>query len=173
MDWLQECAKVAAKEGLPINWCTPVGLPIQQAYQSMKSRRVKTTLGDTVIYLSLREEQSSIDKGRMKSSVSPNFVHSMDASHLMSSVDLAQRNGIEDFAMIHDSFGTHAANTNLFGACLRESFISMYEDHNVLEEFRASILAMLPKELHKDIPPVPPKGTLDLQQIRDSDFFFA
>lgn len=173
MDWLQQCAKVAASEGLPINWRTPVGLPIMQSYQSMKSRRVKTTLGDTVVYLSLREAQSTIDKGRMKSSVSPNFVHSMDAAHLMLSVATALDNGIENFAMIHDSFATHCASTELFGACLRHAFVDMYENHDVLEEFRQSILAMLPEERHDEIPPVPAKGDLDLEQVKESDFFFA
>jgi len=173
MDWLQQCAKVAAAEGLPINWRTPVGMPILQTYQSMKSRRVKTTLGDTVVYLTLHEGTSEVDKGRMKSSVSPNFVHSMDAAHLMLSVATARDNGIDNFAMIHDSFGTHAANAEMFGACLRHAFVDMYEDVDVLTDFRKSIIAMLPEERHDEVPPVPAKGTLDLQQVKDSDFFFA
>jgi len=173
MDWLQQCAKVAASEGLPINWRTPVGMPILQTYQNMKSRRVKTTLGDTMVYLTLHEATTEVDKGRMKSSVSPNFVHSMDAAHLMLSVATARDNDIEDFAMIHDSFGTHAANAELFGACLRHAFVEMYEEVDVLNTFRDSIIAMLPEERHDEVPPVPAKGSLCLQQVKQSDFFFA
>jgi len=97
----------------------------------------------------------------------------MDAAHLMLSVATARDNGIDNFAMIHDSFGTHAANAEMFGACLRHAFVDMYEDVDVLTDFRKSIIAMLPEERHDEVPPVPAKGTLDLQQVKDSDFFFA
>lgn len=173
MDWLQKCAKVVSQADEPIIWTTPSGFPVIQRYPSMASRRVKTKLGDSIIKLSLREDQPSIDRKRMASAISPNFVHSNDAAHLSLSVDLALDNDIVDFAMIHDSFGTHAANAELFGACLRHAFVDMYREHDVIEEFREAMLAHMPEGGFERLPPAPPKGGLDLDLVLQSDFFFA
>lgn len=173
MDWLQECAKVVAGEGLPVYWTTPVGFTVMQKYSSFKSRRVETRLGDRVVKLSLQHEQDNIDKRRMASAISPNFVHSLDATHLMMSVCYAEDNGIESFAMIHDSFGTHAADTNMLAACLREAFVDLYEEHDVLEDFKAQIERQVDPDQQKKIPQLPAKGDLDIACVRDSDFFFA
>ena len=92
MDWLQKCAKVVAKEELPVYWTTPAGFIVMQQYHNYKSRRVKTKLGEAVVKLSLQEEQDTIDKRRMANAISPNFVHSMDATHLVMSVCYAKDN---------------------------------------------------------------------------------
>lgn len=173
MDWLQSCAKVVAKEGLPVTWTTPVGFPVMQRYPEMKQKRVKSKLGDSIIKLTLREEQEQIDRKRMASGISPNFVHSMDAAHLMLSVDYATQNKVTHFAMIHDSFGSHAADAEMMGSCLRHAFVDMYRENDVLEQFRESILAQVEEERREDIQPVPEKSNLDLDRVLESDFFFA
>lgn len=173
MGWLQKCAKVVAAEELPVYWKTPVGFRVMQSYKNYNSRRVKTKLGDAVVKLTLQEEKNTIDKRRMQNAISPNFVHSMDATHLIMSVSYAYGNGIEHFAMIHDSFGCHAADTNKLAACLREAFIDLYTDIDMLEDFREQIVRQVSEDDAKNIPPVPAKGTLALEEVRDSDFFFA
>ena len=173
MDWLQECAKVVAKEQLPVYWQTPSGFPVMQVYKNFSSRRVKTKLGDAIVKLSLQQEEQTIDRRRMANAISPNFVHSLDATHLVLSTDLAVLNGITHFAMIHDSFGTHAANTNKLAACLREAFVGLYHGTDILEDFRQQILLQVEPENQKKIKAVPPKGNLDVTTVRDSDFFFA
>ena len=49
----------------------------------------------------------------------------------------------------------------------------MYERHDVLEDFRNDVLAMLPEEAHGDVPPTPAKGSLDIREVLRSDFFFS
>lgn len=173
MDWLQKCAKVVAAEELPVYWTTPVGFKVMQQYRNTSSRRVKTKLGDTVVKLSLQEEKNTIDKRRMQNAISPNFVHSMDATHLVMSVCYALDNGIHSFAMIHDSFGCHAADTNMLAACLREAFVDLYSDLDVLDDFRQQIERQVDEADVSKIPALPPKGSLDLELVRESDFFFA
>jgi DNA-directed RNA polymerase len=75
--------------------------------------------------------------------------------------------------MIHDSYGTLAADMPMLGACLRQAFVQMYSDHDVLTELRDSLLQQLPASQHKKLPPVPPKGSLDIRSVLQSDFFFA
>lgn len=173
MDWLQGCAKVVAAEELPVYWTTPVGFRVMQKYNNTASKRVKTKLGDAIVKLSLREDKTTIDKRRMANAISPNFVHSMDATHLMMSVAYACNNGVGSFAMIHDSFGTHAADTNMLAACLREAFVNLYTDLDVLEDFRQQIIRQVDEAEQKKIKAVPPKGDLNIDEVRASDFFFC
>jgi DNA-directed RNA polymerase len=49
----------------------------------------------------------------------------------------------------------------------------MFSENDILENFRNDVLRQLPEELHDKLPEVPAKGNLDIQQLRDSEFFFA
>jgi hypothetical protein len=52
-----------------------------------------------------------MDKSRQANGIAPNFVHSMDAAHLMKTIIKAKdKHDIEDFSVVHDSFGTHACD---------------------------------------------------------------
>jgi DNA-directed RNA polymerase len=173
MDWLQKTASIAASEELPVNWKTPVGFPVLQSYYDMREREVETRIGDRLrVQHILQEETDSIDKRRQASGISPNFVHSMDACALMMSVRRALNCGVKNFGMVHDSYGTLAADMDAMASCLREAFVELYQ-HDVLEEFRNSILAGLSEKNQKEVPPCPPKGNLELSAVRESVYFFA
>ncbi len=175
MDWLYKAASLAAKEGLPVNWTTPSGFPVQQIYRDVRSRRIKTKLAGNIIrkvFLTIQEHLDTIDKRRQASGISPNFVHSMDAAALHLYVNLAAEYGIEAFSLVHDSYGTLAADTEVSACCIREVFVRMYQD-DVLENFRTELLELLSEKNARKLPPIPPKGTLDLALVRQSVFFFA
>ena len=71
--------------------------------------------------------------------------------------------------MIHDSFGCHASDIPMLSACLREAFIDLYVNNDPLETFRLQT-----QQLTDTVLPTPPvKGTLDLTDVRKSEFFFA
>ncbi|MCA2979338.1 MAG: hypothetical protein INH37_13705 [Myxococcaceae bacterium] len=172
MGWLKKVAQVAAAQGLPITWITPDGFPVWQAYRVSEEQRVRTQLYGG-IRLMLRVDTGEIDKKKQASSVAPNFVHSLDAAALRRYVVIAHDNGIRHFALVHDSYGTVAADAEMMGRCLREAFIDLYENHDVLADMREAVLAMIPEESRKEVPALPVKGTLDLTLVRESDFFFA
>jgi DNA-directed RNA polymerase, mitochondrial len=44
---------------------------------------------------------------------------------------------------------------------------------DVLGQFRATIASQLSEENLIDLPPVPPTGDLDIEQVLNSAFFFA
>lgn len=173
MAWLQSCARLASKTDLPINWRTPSGLWVQQAYKEAKRYNVKIHLLGREVQLKLVGETAQIDGTRQVQAIAPNFVHSLDAAALTVTVNTAAANGVTSFAMIHDSYGTVAADTDMLGACLRHAFVDLYKNHDVLAEFRESIVAMLPPELAEKVPPLPAKGDLDIEAVLGSDFFFA
>ncbi len=173
MGWLKKAAQLVAQEGLPVTWRTPDGFPVQQAYYDTKKRLIELGLAGQRIVLTIREELPTISKRRQEQGVSPNFVHSCDGTALRQYVVLAKANDINSFAVVHDSFGSLAADYNMMQACLREAFVDLYRDHDVLEELRSNISPILSGERVGKLPEVPPKGALDLEAVKKSDFFFA
>ena len=170
MDWLQECAKELAAKNLPIMWTTLDGLPVMQNYPDMKKRRLKTKFGDKLVYLTVQEaNKNKLDRRRQGAGVSPNHTHANDSCHLRMTVNLAADNGVTHFAMIHDSFGCHASDIEMLGACTRETFLWMYHENNPLQSFKDECEATLGATL----PDLPKKGNLDITQVIHSEFFFS
>ena len=173
MDYLQTIARIVAKEQLPVHWVTPIGFPVYQSYPEMKSKRVKAMLMGEVIKPRINTETDLTDKLRMGNGVAPNVVHSVDSAAMMATVNIAYKNGITNFCNVHDSFGTTAGDVETLNKSIREAFIKMFTDNDILKNFRNDVLKQLPVELHHKLPEVPAKGDLDIQQLRDSEFFFA
>lgn len=169
MDWLQEVARVTAGADTPVLWTTPAGFPVRQEYNQMTGQRVKLFVAGERHRVTLTSRTKQLDKRKQASSISPNFVHSLDAAHLMLTMAACAEFGLDNVAVIHDSFGTHTSDTSLLHALLREEFIAMYQ---------ADILTRLKEQIEEqidaDLPALPPGDLgLDLEQIRESDFFFA
>jgi DNA-directed RNA polymerase len=108
----------------------------------------------------------------MQSGIAPNFVHSLDAAHCMKTVNKCQEFGVQNFSMVHDSYGTLAADVGKLAYYLRETFIEQYSV-DVLQAFHDEVVQQLPPELAAELPPLPKKGGLDLPQVRQSRYFFA
>lgn len=174
MAWLQEAARIAAGEGLPVRWTTAVGFPVIQAYPNLNQRRVSTTINGKIVYkLVVKEKIEGVDRRKQAQGVSPNFVHSCDAAHLMLTVVRAGQAGIRSFAMIHDSFGTTAADTEVLFMTIREAFVEMYEEVDVLTNFRDELVDQLNEKNREKLPPLPEKGNLELASVVESRYCFA
>lgn len=172
MDWMQTAARVVAKEGRPVCWTTPLGFPVVQAYVKTKEVRVETSLAGTRKTLSVREELLKPDTRKAGNSISPNIVHSLDACHLMLTVSNAVDQGINSFALVHDSFATHAGRSEEFYDIIRSSFIELYEE-DIFAELLDQFKAQVPESKHENFAPLPTKGNLDPEAIRDSLYCFA
>ncbi|WEM05505.1 RNA polymerase [Ralstonia phage BOESR1] len=173
MRWLQDAASLAAAEGLPVRWTTPVGFPVMQAYPALEQRRVKTAINGKLIYLVMNKERDELDKRKQGQGISPNFVHSCDAAHLMLTVVRASQKGITNFSVIHDSFGTNAGDTEELFSTVREAFVEMYNEIPVLENFRDEIARQLSEKALKKLKPLPERGTLELDRVCESRYCFA
>lgn len=172
MDWMQGVARVAASNDLPVRWTTPTGLVVQQSYRKKVSKMIDTVVGGIRVQQTLNEQSVELDTRRQVLGIAPNVTHSLDAAHLMHCVALAKRMGVVSFAMVHDSYGTHAADCDRMAEAIRVSFIEQYRP-NVLQQFRDEVAAQLPEDKVADLPPVPTLGTLELDGIKDSQYFFA
>lgn len=171
MEWFQFAAREAAKEGLPVRWQTPDGLYVLQAYAKPVTKRINVVFGSTRSFLTVATgENAGLDKQKQANSISPNWVHSMDASHMRLTVRRAWEEGLRSFSLVHDSYGTHAGNAAALAYYLREQFVEMYSG-DVLENFKNDLEGQLREGM--TLPELPPKGTLDLSQVMDSQYFFA
>lgn len=173
MNWLQKAASAVSAEGLPIRWASPVGFPVMQSYWDMKDRIVKSSINGSIIKVTMQEATDKLDRKAQANGISPNFIHSCDAAHMMLTTVRAKQEGINSFAMIHDSFGTTAAETEDLFRIVRESFVEMYSDVDVIEQFRDEIHRQLSIEAAEELPPLPLRGSLDLTGVIHSRFCFA
>jgi DNA-directed RNA polymerase, mitochondrial len=114
-----------------------------------------------------------IDKAKAANGVAPNFVHALDASHLLLVANASAREGIRSIATVHDSFGCLAPQAAQFNQIIRAEFALMYETHDVLAEIHERAFADLTHANQNRLPPLLPYGNLNLKDILNADFAFA
>ena len=188
MNWLRAMAKLVSKSLSPVTWTTPSGFPVFQSYYLLKRKVITTTLegsitmkGDVPVWthkgakyqINSSENSNVIDPKRQVSGIAPNFIHSLDASHLMFSVSAALDAGIHSFALVHDSLGTHAGKTEEFFHIIRQKFYDLYANNTPLETFREHITPQIPEGLRGRIPDIPHIGTLDIKDVLDAEYLFS
>lgn len=170
MDWLRSAAPkvLAAKAAINdpdpvISWVTPTGFLATQAYFDIEIHRIRTLLhGDVRIRVAAETDRP--DVSRHASALAPNFVHSMDAAHMQLVAASAKRHGIDHLAMIHDDYGTHAANADTLFHIIRQEFVTMYQGNQPLVQFA---------ERYPEAGTPPEEGDLDITEVLLSDFFFS
>ncbi len=172
MNYIKDIAKLYVENGLSFYWKTPTNLIVRQYYPNSRKKRVQSHLNGSIIRLTYREtEENTIDSRKMLSAASPNFVHSLDASALTLTVVKCLDQNIKDFAMVHDSYATHSPNMPRLNNELRNAFVAMYEDNDVLHNLYTNAVTTLPEGV--DVPPPPKQGKLNLKEVLKSDYFFA
>ncbi|SFZ81709.1 DNA-directed RNA polymerase [Devosia enhydra] len=173
MAWLQATAMALAEAEKPFDFTTPTGNKVRQSYYTLNRLRLNTIAGKLVLW---EEDRTGGLQGRKQMlAAAPNLIHSFDAAHLTMTVNaMAERLGPNvSFAMIHDSFGVHAARVDDLSRCLREQFVVMYQQDwlEILQaEFNAQAegLAEVPHYSEFIVP-----GDFDVSECLDSEFFFA
>ena len=107
-----------------------------------ESKRVKTKMGDSIVKLSVATDTNVIDKRKTGQSVCANYIHSLDAACLMLAVVKAKEAGVDNFSMIHDSYGCTVADTKTMANAVRDAFCEIYKQ-DVLKNFADEMYAML------------------------------
>ena len=127
-----------------------------------------------VIKPRLKIETDKTDKLKMANGIAPNFVHALDSSAMMRTVNIAYAKGIRNFCNVHDSFGTTAGDVETLTESLKEAFIKIFTNNDVLEKFRDEVMDQVTNpDLKLQFPAIPAKGALDIWKLNDCDFFFS
>jgi DNA-directed RNA polymerase len=116
-------------------WTTPLGLPIVQPYRKLKRKQVMTSL--QTIFISDPASHSEVNSMKQASAFPPNFIHSLDATHMMLTA-IECRNQDLSFAAVHDSYWTHACSIDKMSEIIRDTFIALHSSdvlQKMLEEF--------------------------------------
>lgn len=106
-------------------WTTPLRMPVVQPYRTSKSRIIVTNLQR--ISISDPHRSDPINKRKQLQAFPPNFIHSLDATHMILSALRCDELGLS-FAAVHDSFWTHAADIEAMNDVLRDAFIRIHSE---------------------------------------------
>ncbi|TQS39419.1 hypothetical protein Golomagni_00062 [Golovinomyces magnicellulatus] len=118
-------------------WTSPLGMPVVQPYRTAKGKMIRTSMQN--LNLSEPQYNSPVNKRKQLQGFPPNFIHSLDASHMILSAIGCDKLGLS-FAAVHDSFWTHACNVDTMNNVLREKFIEIHSDDiigRLAAEFKA------------------------------------
>ena len=168
MEWLQKVARMICKNENVVQWTTPMGLLIHQPYLTHQVKTYRLRFAQTQKRIYVPYTLGNIDSRKQANAIAPNFIHSMDASHLQLTICTATDQGINHFAMIHDSYGTTVADAEQLFKTIRECFVKMYTEHDVLQEFADEVSHLTEQEL----PEMPSKGSFDIKEVLNSLYAF-
>jgi DNA-directed RNA polymerase, mitochondrial len=141
-EWLKECARRISKSLGPkdfqdkkpsnafpflstVVWTTPLGLPVCQPYRKLDVKAISTLVSN--LYLVNPNSIGAVNIRKQTTAFPPNFIHSLDASHMLKSAIACDQAGLT-FASVHDSFWTHACDVDVMNVVLREAFVRMHKD---------------------------------------------
>lgn len=129
-DWLNECAHtIASRYKQPVSWETPLGFYVVQPYTMPNSKTVARSLTtgistDSVFY---SDPLSRLNTSKQKSAFPPNYIHSLDSSHMMLTSLNCQRKGIT-FVSVHDCYWTHPSTVDVMNRICREQFVALHSE---------------------------------------------
>jgi DNA-directed RNA polymerase len=134
---LSQIQKSAETFRTSIIWTTPLRMPVVQPYRKDSTHKVKAKLQDITVVK--RHTSDAVDKRKQLQAFPPNFIHSLDATHMTLSALKCSELGL-DFAAVHDSFWTHASDIPNLNVILRDAFVRMHSEDiigRLSEEFKA------------------------------------
>lgn len=166
--WLKKIAKISSDMNTHLEWTTPSGFKVRHQYYGKTNHiiDIRTLTFRTSVQFNefVRDE---VNGREAANGISPNFVHALDASHMFFTIEDLGNNGIESFAFIHDSYATHAIFIDLLRDITRKQFVRIHSV-NQLEILRQQ----LQEQLGVELPEVPSTGTLDINKVLESEYFF-
>ncbi|XP_019512733.1 PREDICTED: DNA-directed RNA polymerase, mitochondrial isoform X1 [Hipposideros armiger] len=178
--WLAESARLIARTGSAVEWVTPLGIPVIQPYH----QDAKVLINGGIQSLTFSNSGDTSQKPnilKQKNGFPPNFIHSLDSSHMMLTALHCYRKGLT-FVSVHDCFWTHAADVPIMNQVCREQFVRLHSQpilHDLsrflVERFcsgprskKARVARLLDMLLS-----VPKTGTFNLEQVKRSTYFFS
>ncbi|MCD8139838.1 MAG: hypothetical protein LUE17_08690 [Planctomycetaceae bacterium] len=177
------------REPSAIRWTSPAGFPVLLVeYAENPGEGEAVIFGETVRFQNNRyltetkevvnpdgttgiAEMKIIDASKTAKGFAPDVVHSLDASHLMFTIDRCLSEGMRSFVTTHDCYGTLAADMPRMNIILRETFVDMYR--NLDMKTLAAHLAQENGIDRGELGDFDLHGDLDLDDVLKSEFFFS
>ncbi|KAJ4943117.1 hypothetical protein JOQ06_005623 [Pogonophryne albipinna] len=123
-EWLTESARLISKAGHSVQWVTPLGLPVIQPYHRARRLVLKSLLQSVFLLINYDTKQMP-DTVKQKNAFPPNFIHSLDSTHMMLTSLHCYSAGLA-FVSVHDCFWTHALTVDTMNKICREQFVALH-----------------------------------------------
>ncbi|KAG0331658.1 DNA-directed RNA polymerase [Podila humilis] len=127
---------IADQQMTSVIWTTPLNLPIVQPYRKMEHKQVRTNLQSLTI--KDPSQASPVNVQKQRTAFPPNFIHSLDATHMLMSAVGCVEAGLT-FASVHDSYWTHARDVEVMNEVLRKQFIELHSN-NIMETLQKEFM---------------------------------
>eukprot|EP00415_Alexandrium_ostenfeldii_P001627 UN1627 len=162
--WFDSISRMLNDLEQPTSWVSPMGLACVQPYKRQRSITVLSNMQRISVN---HGETRKVQKVKQRMGFPPNFIHSLDATHMMMVADGCKREGVS-FAGVHDSFWTHACNAPSLNRIIRSAFVELHQQP-ILEDLYEDLLVRLGGV---EPPPLPKQGLLDLSGVHKSLYIF-
>ncbi|CAK6955249.1 DNA-directed RNA polymerase%2C mitochondrial [Scomber scombrus] len=184
-DWLTESARLISKSGHTVEWVTPLGLPIIQPYHRVRNQVLKSTMQHINLQIT-HDSKERPDTVKQKNAFPPNFIHSLDSTHMMLTSLYCYSAGLT-FVSVHDCFWTHALTVDTMNKVCREQFVALHSQpilqelsNFLLQKYCTGLAADAKNKKYQEyrrlvllLAKVPQTGDFDLQQVKKSTYFFS
>jgi len=165
--WMIECVGVLCGVGVAPTWTTPTGTEIIKAYRKPTNKQVMVN-GLRTWLPSYSNVAGTLDTKKNKAAIVANLIHSFDAAMLQDTVVRILNQSVGPVSFVHDSYGCTAGDMALMNAALREAAYDMYVV-NQMEVLRDTWQSMVVAVL----PPCPEFGSMRVEEVLKSPYFFA
>lgn len=149
-----------------LQWKTLLGGLIINRYTTTEEKRVNIRSMGLTQVVAYNRNYDLNNRRKAASGIAPNFVHGQDSTHLM--MVILRHSGY--IVPIHDSVATHACDVDEMHKHLREAFYDLYTSTDPLETLREAAEAAGGDCSEIEMPE---HGTLNLELVKDSPFFFC
>lgn len=181
--YIHKMNNIVAKQQKHIWWTTSDGFHIVHV-KNMLLRRKKISCKlpgsrkDTYLQVRVFSDEK-VNAQKMKSAISPNYIHSLDAELLRRVALRMKEEGIEDTDWIHDSFGCHPNDVDFMLEVSKDEFFKQMERLPLLvldKELRRQVRRTESNNKKLGLVQVPDLKEFtidDLTSVYDSDWFFS
>lgn len=170
--WLNNCAYIIASRcRQPVSWETPLGFPITQPYMTpprySSSKLLSQAIGEAI---PLNDPFAQLNASKQKTAFPPNYIHSLDSSHMMLTSLYCQRQGVT-FVSVHDCYWSHPSTVDVMNRICREQFIALHSEpllESLSEQFMNQLGNLLKR--HNKIPQTTLKAYANLHKRIDDEY---
>ncbi len=166
--WVKKVGGIIAKEGKQPHWVTPDGFSVRlKEYKTEQIRREYYVFGKRHTFVLNIPTKEINDRG-VRSCISPNIVHSLDATHLRLTLNASYKAGIKNHWFIHDSFACSPNNSIKLNKLIRREFVKLYAGDGI-----KNIVNYFQNQTKTKIDNVPITGNYDVNEVVNNEYFFS
>jgi DNA-directed RNA polymerase len=180
MEYLKGLTNVILKADREMRWVTPLNFPVWQKYYHTKyDRKHKVWEGSELNQQHIPEvDETAPRPAKNKNAISPNFIHSLDATHLMMVIDRLDYIGVNYLRAVHDSIAVLPNHVDELDFILRDEFVNLYAEQDWLSDLEAQVRQQLDHDDEAQdaidmLADLRVQGGLDIEEVRNSEYFFA